>query len=153
MGRTGRAGIRGKELTAECTAHLISLSVSVHLQRREKMMDSLKMLVLTMAVVSSLLIAGCGQEQKVHESWKTPPTKEKIDDSSLNSAIKAALQADPEVRHLDIRVEAHAGTIMLSGFAESEAQLDRINMLTWMVEGVKKVDNKIDVRGGTPTAD
>lgn len=116
-------------------------------------MDSLKMLVLTMAVVSSLLIAGCGQEQKVHESWKTPPPKEKIDDSSLNSAIKAALQADPEVRHLDIRVEAHAGTIMLSGFAESEAQLDRINMLTWMVEGVKKVDNKIDVRGGTPTAD
>jgi hyperosmotically inducible protein len=63
------------------------------------------------------------------------------------------LKADPDVRHLDVRVEVHNGTVMLSGFADNQAQLDRVNMLTWMVEGVKKVDNKMNVRGAPPPAD
>lgn len=117
------------------------------------MIDIFKALILTITVAGSLLLAGCGQEEKVHESWKTPPPQETADDSTLNSEIKAILQSDPDVRHLDIRVEAHAGTVMLSGFAENAAQMDRINMLAWMVEGVRKVDNKIDVRGEVPATD
>lgn len=117
------------------------------------MIGRLRLLVLTIVVGGGLSIAGCGQEQKEHESWKTPPPKEEVDDSTLNSAVTAALKADPEVRHLDIRVEAHGGTVMLSGFADNQTQLDRVNMLTWMVEGVKKVDDKMGVRSGAPAAD
>jgi hyperosmotically inducible protein len=29
---------------------------------------------------------------------------------------------------------------------DNQAQMDRVNMLTWMVEGIKKVDNKMSLR-------
>lgn len=146
-------GIPGREPNAALPLNGLHYQAQPTFNPGKDMIDIFKALILTITVTSSLLIAGCGQEQKVHESWKTPPPRETVDDSTLNSEIKSALQADPEVRHLDIRVEAHAGTVMLSGFAENEAQMDRINMLAWMVDGVRKVDNKIDVRGGVPATD
>ena len=112
-----------------------------------------KPMVLAVALAGFLSLASCGKEEKVHESWKTPEPQAVVDDSTLNSSIQGALKADPDVRHLDIRVEAHNGTVMLSGFADNQAQLDRVNMLTWMVEGVKKVDNKMNVRGAPAPAD
>ena len=89
----------------------------------------------------------------MHESWKTPEPTAVVDDSALNSNVQGALKADPDVRHLDVRVEANNGTVMLSGYADNQAQLDRVNMLTWMVEGVKKVDNKMSVRSGAVPAE
>jgi hyperosmotically inducible periplasmic protein len=35
---------------------------------------------------------------------------------------------------------------MLSGAVDNQTQMDRVNMLTWMVEGIKKVDNKMSLR-------
>lgn len=98
-------------------------------------------------LIAALSVAACGKpEEKVHESWKAPPAKEEVDDSTLVSTIKSALKADPEVRHLDIGVEAQNGTITLSGPVDNQAQMDRVNMLTWMVEGIKKVDNRMSLR-------
>ena len=114
------------------------------------MIDRYKVVVLAIALASALSLASCGKEEKVHESWKTPEPQAAVDDTTLNSSIQGALKAEPEVRHLDIRVEAHNGTVMLSGFADNQAQLDRVNMLAWMVEGVKKVDNKMSLRSGPP---
>ena len=116
-------------------------------------LDRHRLVILAVALVGALSIAGCGKSEKVHESWVAPPTEEQVDDSTLNSTVKAALLADPEVRHLDIRVEASSGTVMLSGIADNQSQMDRVNMLTWMVDGVKKVDNKMSVRSGPAPAD
>lgn len=117
------------------------------------MIDRYKLIVLAIALAGALSMAGCGKEEKVHESWKTPEPNAVVDDSTLNSSIQGALKSDPEVRHLDVRVEANNGTVMLSGFADNQAQLDRVNMLAWMVEGVKKVDNKMSLRSGSAPAD
>ena len=117
------------------------------------MIDRPRLLAIAITLIGALSVASCGKEEKVHESWKTPEVKAGVDDSTLNSTVQGALKADPEVRHLDTRVETHNGTVMLSGYADNQAQLDRVNMLTWMVEGVKKVDNKMSVRSAAPTAD
>jgi hyperosmotically inducible protein len=98
-------------------------------------------------LIAALSVAACGKpEEKVHESWKAPPAKAEVDDNTLVNTIESALKADPEVRRLDIRVEAHNGTVMLSGAVDNQTQMDRVNMLTWMVEGIKKVDNKMSLR-------
>jgi hyperosmotically inducible protein len=98
-------------------------------------------------LIAALSVAACGKpEEKVHESWKTPPAKAEVDNSTLVSTITSAMKADPEVRHLDIHVEADNGTVTLSGAVDNQAQMDRVNMLTWMVEGIKKVDNKMSLR-------
>jgi hyperosmotically inducible protein len=118
------------------------------------MNDRHKLVIWTLILIGALSTAGCGKsEERVHESWGAPPTAEGVDDSTLNSTIKAALLADPDVRHLDVRVEAHNGEVMLSGIADNQTQMDRVNMLTWMVDGIKKVDNKMSLRNsGSETA-
>jgi len=40
----------------------------------------------------------------------------------------------------------HSGEIMLSGLANNQSQIDRANTLTWLVEGVKKVDNRMSTK-------
>jgi hyperosmotically inducible protein len=103
----------------------------------------------TLTLIATLLVTACGNsEEKVHESWKAPPEKAQVDDSTLVSTVQSALKTDPEVRHLDIRVEADNGTVMLSGVVDNQTQMDRVNMLTWMVEGIKKVENKMSLRSG-----
>ena len=118
------------------------------------MNDRHKLVIWALVLIGALSAAGCGKSgERVHESWVAPPTAEGVDDSTLNSTIKAALLADPDVRHLDVRVEAHNGEVMLSGIADNQTQMDRVNMLTWMVDGIKKVDNKMSLRsGGSETA-
>ena len=98
-------------------------------------------------LIAALSVAACGKpEEKVHESWKTPPAKAEVDDNTLVGTITSALKADPEVRDLDVRVEADNGTVTLSGTGDNQAQIDRVNMLTWMVEGIKKVNNKMSLQ-------
>ena len=118
------------------------------------MNDRHKLVIWALILMGTLSTVGCGKsEERVHESWVAPPTAEGVDDSTLNSTVKAALLADPDVRHLDVRVEAHNGEVMLSGTADNQTQMDRVNMLTWMVDGTKKVDNKMSLRsGGSETA-
>src|SRR5262245_39050036 len=48
-----------------------------------------------------------------------------IDDSGIAMRIKSAFVADPEVKSLDITVEARKGEVQLSGFVDSQAQIDR----------------------------
>jgi hyperosmotically inducible protein len=103
--------------------------------------------LVTLILIAALSVAACGKsEEKVHESWKTPAAKTEVDDNTLVSTITSALKVDPEVRNLDIQVEADNGTVTLSGAVDNQAQMDRVNMLTWMVEGIKKVDNKMSLR-------
>ena len=103
--------------------------------------------LVTLILIAALSVAACGKsEEKVHESWKTPPAKAEVDDNTLVGTITSALKADPEVRHLDVRVEADNGTVTLSGTGDNQVQIDRVNMLTWMVEGIKKVNNKMSLR-------
>ncbi|HVW65979.1 MAG TPA: BON domain-containing protein [Nitrosospira sp.] len=98
----------------------------------------------------AISIPGCTRhEDKVHESWVTPPEKEAVDDTMLVSALREALRSDPDVKNLDIRIEAHNGEVMLSGIADNQAQIDRVAMLAWMMEGIKKVDNKMGLRNAS----
>jgi hyperosmotically inducible protein len=108
--------------------------------------------ILIAVLVGTLCVSGCTRhEDKVHESWKTPEPKAQIDDTTLADSLKAALRADPNVKNLDVKVEAHNGELMLTGTVNNQAQMDRLLMLAWMAEGVRKVDNKLSLGGGSTT--
>ncbi len=63
--------------------------------------------------------------------------------------MKSALLADAEVKGLDIKVETNKGEVQLSGFVDTQAQIDRAVSVAKGVEGVKNVDNKMSLK--TPT--
>lgn len=73
-------------------------------------------------------------------------TGEYIDDASLTAKVKTALIEDKDVKALDVNVETFRGTVQLSGFADSQAQIDRAVVVTKGVKGVKEVKNSLRVK-------
>lgn len=113
------------------------------------MNDKYGLIVTAAMLIGVLSFAGCTKhEDKVHESWVAPPAGEIVDDSTLSGTIKSAVMADPDVKNLDVKIEAHNGEVMLSGLVDNQAQMDRVIMFAWMAEGIKKVDNRMSVKGG-----
>lgn len=75
----------------------------------------------------------------------------KVDDSVITTKVKAALLADEYVKSIDVKVETRKSEVMLSGFAESQIQIDRALMVARAVEGVTSVDNQLSLKVGAQT--
>ncbi len=70
----------------------------------------------------------------------------KMDDGITTTKVKAALLADSSVKGTDINVETQRGVVQLSGFVDSQGQVDRALQLAQGVQGVTKVDNELKVK-------
>lgn len=70
-------------------------------------------------------------------------TGEYLDDSAITAKVKSTFVSDRQVNALDIKVTTFKGTVQLSGFANSQQEIDRAVELARNVEGVKSVKNDI----------
>ena len=69
-----------------------------------------------------------------------------VDDSVITARVKAALLKDPNVSGLAVSVETHKGTVVLSGFVDSDSQLRRAQEIAAGVPGVVNVRNGLVVK-------
>jgi hyperosmotically inducible periplasmic protein len=69
-----------------------------------------------------------------------------VDDSVITAKVKAALLKDPNVSGLAVSVETHKGTVVLSGFVDSDNQLRRAQEIAAGVQGVVSVKNGLVVK-------
>lgn len=91
-----------------------------------------------------LLLTGCeNYAERTHKSWVPPPSAPVYDDSTIFARITSAVQSDPVLQGAKIEIKVTDGNVVLSGTVNNEEQLTRVNMHTWIVDGVKKVDNQI----------
>ena len=97
----------------------------------------------TLAVIvgSSLLFTGCTTAQRGGRS-----AGEYIDDKTLNTRVRSALDDSAEYKFPDVKVESFRGTVQLSGFVATAAQKSRAGDIAKNVRGVTNVDNKITVK-------
>jgi hyperosmotically inducible protein len=65
--------------------------------------------------------------------------------------VKSALLADADVKSSDIKVETRKGEVQLSGFVDSQNQMDRAVTIAKGVAGVKNVDNKMSLKTTSTT--
>lgn len=70
-----------------------------------------------------------------------------VDDSLVTAKVKAALLQDSVVSAIAVSVETHKGTVLLSGFVDSENQARRAAEIAAKVEGVVSVRNGLSVKG------
>lgn len=90
------------------------------------------------------MLTGCeNYAEKTHKSWVPPPSAPVYDDSTIYARIMAAIQSDPILQGSNIEVKVTNGDVSLTGFVVNEDQLTRVNMHSWIIDGVKKVDNQI----------
>ncbi len=96
---------------------------------------------LALATLMSLgLMAGCAG------TAKTESTGEYIDDTMITGKVKSAILNDASLKSSEINVETFKGRVQLSGFVNSQADVDRAVMVTRSVTGVTTVSNVMRVK-------
>jgi osmotically-inducible protein OsmY len=75
---------------------------------------------------------------------RTEGTGEYVDDTVITTKVKAALLNEPTLKSLEIGVETFKGSVQLSGFVSSRANMERAAELARQVAGVTNV--KSDMR-------
>ena len=83
---------------------------------------------------------GCASTAK-HEG-----TGEYIDDSVITAKVKTEIFNDDTLKSSEINVETFKGEVQLSGFVNSEADINRAIEVTRQVKGVTGVRNDMRVK-------
>ena len=71
---------------------------------------------------------------------------EQLDDATLTAKVKTALLQAPDVKGMQINVDSDRGAVALSGFVESQTQIDRALQIAIATPGVREVHNKMTIR-------
>ena len=74
-----------------------------------------------------------------------------IDDSVVTANVMSAFVSESDIKSLDIKVETRKGEVQLSGFVESQVQMDRAIVVARAVPGVTGVQNNMGLKGATRT--
>ena len=69
-----------------------------------------------------------------------------VDDTAITASVKTRMLDDERVAGTSITVETLNGTVMLSGFAKTQAEKTAAESIALKVDGVKSVKNEITVR-------
>jgi len=73
-------------------------------------------------------------------------TGEYIDDSVITTNVKAAIFNDPTLKSAEINVETYKGVVQLSGFVNSQADINKAAAVAKGIAGVKSVRNDMRIK-------
>jgi len=74
-------------------------------------------------------------------------TGEYVDDSVITTKVKTEIFKDASLKSAEINVETFKGVVQLSGFVNSQADIDRAVDVASSVKGVTSVKNDMRVKG------
>lgn len=85
-------------------------------------------------------LAGCASTEKQEG------TGEYIDDTWITTKVKAAIFNDATLKSAEINVETFKGVVQLSGFVNSQADINRAVAVARSIKGVESVKNDMRVK-------
>ncbi|WP_229516487.1 BON domain-containing protein [Paraburkholderia terrae] len=101
------------------------------------------LIVTALALSASVFICGC---QSATTPAATTPGQIATDDAALAARVKQALVADSGLRSLPISVATYRGVVQLSGYVDSEVQIQKALAVTRGVPGAQSVSNDLHLR-------
>jgi len=104
------------------------------------MANQFKRVSVILATVALTALVGCASTSK------TEGTGQYIDDSVITTKTKAAIFNDPSLKSTEINVETFKGKVQLSGFVNSQADINRAVVLTQGIAGVTSVKNDMRLK-------
>ena len=104
-------------------------------------MKQLKYISTLILAVMLATVLGCASTSKQEG------TGEYIDDSVITTKVKAAVFNEPTLKSAEINVETFKGVVQLSGFVNSEADIQKAAEIARSVKGVTSVKNDMRVKG------
>jgi osmotically-inducible protein OsmY len=90
---------------------------------------------------------GCESTSKQEGTTsKQEGTGEYIDDTVITTKVKAAVFNEPSLKSAEINVETFKGVVQLSGFVNSQADINKAVEVARGVKGVKSVKNDMRLK-------
>ena len=77
---------------------------------------------------------------------KQEGTGEYVDDTLITTKVKAAVLNEPTLKSAEINVETFKGTVQLSGFVSTQAQIEKAVEVARSVKGVTSVTNSMRLK-------
>jgi osmotically-inducible protein OsmY len=97
--------------------------------------------IVMLAVAASIVtLAGCGSTSTQSS------TGQYLDDTAITGKVKAAIFNDASLKSAEINVETFKGAVQLSGFVNSQADIQRAVAVTQGVAGVRSVKNDMRLK-------
>ncbi len=87
-----------------------------------------------------------GVDNKVALKGAATTIGNKVDDGIVTAQVRAALLADEKVKSSDIGVVTRKGEVQLSGFVDSQSQMDRATLVAGGIAGVSRVANEMSIK-------
>ncbi len=103
-------------------------------------MKQLKFFAAVFMAFALLSAAGCASTPKQEG------TGEYVDDTVITTKVKAAILNEPTLKSAEINVETFKGSVQLSGFVSSRADIDKAIEVTRSVKGVQSVKNDMRLK-------
>ncbi|XZG70675.1 BON domain-containing protein [Chitinibacteraceae bacterium HSL-7] len=103
-----------------------------------KMMSRIGIAVALTAAVFTTACSSAPEAKKAEVSKPAKPT-----DAALAANVKAAIDADPELKPFDLRVDGKGSDVTINGATENGEQMAKAGMIAEKVDGVKYVFNDI----------
>ena len=103
-------------------------------------MKPIQLLTNFLLVVMLAAFIGCAS------TAKKEGTGEYVDDTVITTKVKAAIFRDETLKSSEINVETFKGEVQLSGFVNSQADINRAVEVTRSVGGVTSVKNDMRVK-------
>ena len=99
-----------------------------------------KTLLVVFSVACAFAFSACASDPHGRTMGTT------VDDAVITSSVKSSLIADDLVDAFEIEVDTYRNTVMLSGFVETQKQIERAVEIAKKTEGVEKVVNKLAIK-------
>ncbi len=103
-------------------------------------MSQIKHISVLLAALAMTAMVGCASTAK-QES-----TGQYMDDTAITAKVKAAIFNEPTLKSAEINVETFKGRVQLSGFVNSQGDINRAVALTQTVTGVTSVKNDMRMK-------
>ncbi len=103
-------------------------------------MNTFKRISAFAAAVTMMFMLGCASTSK-HEG-----TGEYIDDTVITAKVKARILDEPGLKSAEINVETFKGVVQMSGFVNSQSDINRAAELARGVRGVMSVKNDMRLK-------
>lgn len=99
-----------------------------------------KTLTAAMLAITLVSVVGCAS------SSKQSGTGEYVDDAVITTKVKAAVFNEPTLKSAEINVETFKGVVQMSGFVNSQADINKAVSLARSVDGVVSVKNDMRLK-------
>jgi len=103
-------------------------------------MKKIKFIGLSLAAIALTVMVGCAS------TTKKEGTGEYIDDSVITTKVKAAVFNEPTLKSSEINVETFKGVVQLSGFVNSQTDINKAVEVAGRVVGVASVKNSMHLK-------